>query len=508
MKRLLKILSFGGIALLVAVLVVASLLGRVCGASFAVDNIYHSVWFIALWAVTAVAAMVYVMLVSRRATLVVLHASFVLVLLGAFVSFLTSRRGDMVLVQEGAPASMFETADGTLERLPFRLQLLSIDTVCSDGDAVPDDYIAHIVADDRLEQMAHVVSLNRPMQKDGYQLCIKGVDDGYLSLLVSYDTYGRYISYAGYTMVFLSFLMLFFDPKSGFNSVLQQMKGASGDIKCGSGKQKARLHKVPSLCSHLSSLTTQCVAEFASARYSKSTLSLCSRLLTASRFPLSAFSILLCVLVLVCLFWYGRGVFPATNGAEALMLLVVFVMLFAVALRHKREFALLRRVLVVVSVIIFAIAACNLDGGGEVQPILRTPLLGVHVTTIIIAYALLACAAVNAVIALCTADGRRQEKQAHLGRLLLYPATMLLAGGIFIGAVWANLSWGRYWGWDPKEVWALVTLLVCSVAFHTRSLRFMARPVVFHIFCIVAFVAVLFTYFGVNYLLGGLHSYA
>ena len=454
--------------MLVAVLVVASLLGRVYGASFAIDNIYHSVWFIALWAVTAVAAMGYVMRVSRRATLVVLHASFVLVLLGAFVSFLTSRRGDMVLVQEGAPASMFETADGTLERLPFRLQLLSIDTVCSDGDAVPDDYIAHIVADDRLEQMAHVVSLNRPMRKDGYQLCIKGVDDAYLSLLVSYDTYGRYISYAGYAMVFLSFLMLFFDPKSGFNSVLQQMKGASGEVPV----KKER---------------------------DAWSLGILARRMWVA-LPVS--------FLFLCVLWYGRGVFPATNGAEALMLLVLFVMLLAVALGRKREFALLRRVLVVVSVIIFAIAACNLDGGGEVQPILRTPLLGVHVTTIIIAYALLACAAVNAVIALCTADGRRQEKQAHLGRLLLYPATMLLAGGIFIGAVWANLSWGRYWGWDPKEVWALVTLLVCSAAFHTRSLRFMARPVAFHIFCIVAFVAVLFTYFGVNYLLGGLHSYA
>ena len=98
--------------------------------------------------------------------------------------------------------------------------------------------------------------------------------------------------------------------------------------------------------------------------------------------------------------------------------------------------------------------------------------------------------------------------QALLGHALLYPATMLLATGIFIGAVWANISWGRYWGWDPKEVWALITLLLCSVAFHTRSLRFISKPVTFHIFCIVAFVAVLFTYFGVNYLLGGLHSYA
>ena len=124
------------------------------------------------------------------------------------------------------------------------------------------------------------------------------------------------------------------------------------------------------------------------------------------------------------------------------------------------------------------------------------------------AYALLAVIAVNGIIALCTKDEKRRAQQALLGRLLLYPATMLLATGIFIGAVWANLSWGRYWGWDPKEVWALVTLLVCSVAFHSHSLRFISKPVAFHIFCIVAFMAVLFTFFGVNWLLGGLHSYA
>ena len=97
---------------------------------------------------------------------------------------------------------------------------------------------------------------------------------------------------------------------------------------------------------------------------------------------------------------------------------------------------------------------------------------------------------------------------ALVGRVLLYPAVILLMTGIFTGAVWANLSWGRYWGWDPKEVWALITMLVAAVAFHTRSLPFISRPLVFHLFCIVAFVAMLFTYFGVNYLLGGLHSYA
>ena len=460
MKGLLKILSFGGIALLVAVLIAASLLGRIYGSSFAIDNIYHSVWFIALWAVTAVASMVYIMRVSRRATLVVLHTSFVVVLLGAFTSFLTSRHGEISIAQDTVPASMFEMPDGTLEKLPFRLQLASIETVGLASDDVPSDYIAHIVADDRSGQAMYVVSLNSPAIIKGYQFCIKGVADGALSLLVSYDTYGRKISYVGYLMVFLSFVMLFFDRKSGFTALLYKLKGENDKVK-------------------------DCTNEF-----------------SAFRFPFSAF------MVLLCLLWYGRGVFPATNGAEALMLLALSVALLAVALGRKGQFALLRRALLVVAGVFFVIAVCSLDGGGEVQPILRTPLLGVHVITIIIAYALLACAAVNAVIALCIKDSRRRVTQALLGRLLLYPATMLLATGIFIGAVWANLSWGRYWGWDPKEVWALVTLLVCSVVFHTRSLPFMAKPVTFHIFCIVAFVAVLFTYFGVNYLLGGLHSYA
>lgn len=84
----------------------------------------------------------------------------------------------------------------------------------------------------------------------------------------------------------------------------------------------------------------------------------------------------------------------------------------------------------------------------------------------------------------------------------------LLGTGIFLGAVWANASWGRYWAWDPKEVWALITFMVYGAAFHARSLRIFRRPLFFHIYMIVAFLTVLMTYFGVNYILGGMHSYA
>ena len=95
----------------------------------------------------------------------------------------------------------------------------------------------------------------------------------------------------------------------------------------------------------------------------------------------------------------------------------------------------------------------------------------------------------------------------RLGRLLLYPAVFFLGAGIFLGAVWSNQSWGRYWAWDPKEVWALITFMVYAVAFHHRSLPWLRCPLCFHSYMVVASLAVLMTYFGVNFLLGGMHSY-
>ena len=473
MKRLFKIISFGTIGVLVAVLIAATLIENIYGSSFAIDGIYHSTWFIAVWALLAVTSMAYILCVSKRRSLILLHASLVLVLLGAFVSFMTSKRGDMVVAQDAVPASMFEMADGTLEKLPFRLQLASVDTVCVNGGETPSDYVVRVVADGKAVQAEYVISLNAPAKIDGYQFCIKGVNGGVVSLLVSHDPYGRPISYAGYLMVFVSFLLLFFDRQSGFHALLLQIKGV---------ERKGESGKVP----------------VKKERDAWSLGILARRMWVA--LPVS--------FLFLCVLWYGRGVFPATNGAEALILLVLFVMLLAVALGRNKRFVLLSRLLVVVAAMFFVVAALGLNDNSDVQPILRTPLLGIHVTTVIMAYALLAVIAVNGIIALCTKDEKRKAQQALLGRLLLYPATMLLAGGIFIGAVWANLSWGRYWGWDPKEVWALVTLLVCSVGFHSHSLRFISKPVAFHVFCIVAFMAVLFTFFGVNYLLGGLHSYA
>ena len=149
----------------------------------------------------------------------------------------------------------------------------------------------------------------------------------------------------------------------------------------------------------------------------------------------------------------------------------------------------------------------------RLMPVLSSPLLSAHVVTIMVAYSLLAFMMLGGVTGIILHYARgghalQVERLSLLSRLLAYPAVACLAVGIFIGAVWANVSWGRYWGWDPKEVWALITLLIYAAALHPASLPALRRPMFFHWFTVIAFLSVLVTYFGVNFLMGGMHSYA
>jgi ABC-type transport system involved in cytochrome c biogenesis permease subunit len=149
----------------------------------------------------------------------------------------------------------------------------------------------------------------------------------------------------------------------------------------------------------------------------------------------------------------------------------------------------------------------------HLMPVLSSPLLSLHVTVIMIAYALLFFIMLNglsAVIVRMTQPTNTQylERLRDISLIMLYPAVALLAAGIFIGAVWANISWGNYWSWDPKEVWALITLLVYIAPLHSTLWKSFQKPLFFHLYCILAFLSVLITYFGVNMLLGGMHSYA
>jgi ABC-type transport system involved in cytochrome c biogenesis permease subunit len=132
--------------------------------------------------------------------------------------------------------------------------------------------------------------------------------------------------------------------------------------------------------------------------------------------------------------------------------------------------------------------------------VLNSRLLPLHIATIMMAYTLLFFIFLSSLVGII--KSKLRQTTLHLSQLLLFPAIAFLCYGIFIGAIWANVSWGTYWSWDPKETWALITLMVYAVPAH-RSIR-MNR----HVYMTLAFLSILITYFGVNFFLGGMHSYA
>lgn len=219
--------------------------------------------------------------------------------------------------------------------------------------------------------------------------------------------------------------------------------------------------------------------------------------------------------------WYISGHIPLSNGHETMQSLAWFIMLLGlipdlstpskgganrVSAHPLSEGAGGVLLLASMPLMVSMMSASN-PQITHLTPVLQSPLLSLHVSIIMLSYALLAFVMLNSVLALC-GNAAQQQRQMAFSQQLLRPAVGCLAIGIFLGAVWANVSWGRYWGWDPKEVWALITLLVYAAPLHAQSLPFFRRPRVFHIYCLLAFLSVLFTYFGVNFLLGGLHSYA
>lgn len=224
--------------------------------------------------------------------------------------------------------------------------------------------------------------------------------------------------------------------------------------------------------------------------------------------------------------WYISGHIPMSNGHETMQLMAWLALLVgilssviysgsATSYKRSRPIAPSERpatryasaILISAMALMVSMMTASNPQITLLMPVLQSPLLSMHVSVIMLSYTLFAFMMMNGVVGLFMSEAH-QQRMAALNRRILRPAIACLVIGIFIGAVWANISWGRYWGWDPKEVWALITLLVYALPLHSRSLPLFQRPRVFLIYSIIAFAAVAFTYFGVNFLLGGMHSYA
>ena len=215
----------------------------------------------------------------------------------------------------------------------------------------------------------------------------------------------------------------------------------------------------------------------------------------------------------ICLRGYVSNHLPLSNGFETMQFMAWCTLLLTFLLQRKFAMLLPFGFLLCGLTLMVSMLGESNPQITQLMPVLQSPLLSIHVVVIMIAYSLLAFIMLNGVTAVILHQSQKEckeqiERLQIISQIILYPAIFLLAIGIFIGAVWANVSWGRYWGWDPKEVWALITMLVYALALHPRSLPWFHRTMFFHVFCLTAFITVLITYFGVNFLLGGMHSYA
>lgn len=204
--------------------------------------------------------------------------------------------------------------------------------------------------------------------------------------------------------------------------------------------------------------------------------------------------------------WIISGNIPMSNGYESMLTVAWFVMLISILIQLRIRIVMVFGFLI--SGFFLLVSHINqMDPAiGQMMPVLNSPLLSIHVSIIMMSYALLSLTFICGIMGICLRS-HGEELQA-LSRIFLYPALTTMGFGIFIGAIWANVSWGNYWSWDSKETWALITFMIYAVVVHTQSLPVFRKPLVYHIYITLAFLSIAMTYFGVNYFLTGMHSYA
>jgi len=377
-------LPFVLVIFLVIAIAVATVLENRYDTHYALQHVYGAWWFIALWAVLALAGswLMYKRKMWKQPSVFLLHLSFLVILIGALTTHITSHRG-MVHLREGETCRSYWTKDKQglytqTEQMPFYLALKDFQVQYDADNVTPSNYVSLVIIATREGKEETTISMNNIGRVKGYRIYQTSFDDDEQGSVftISYDPWGTGITYAGYLLLAISMIWVSLNRKE------KSEKDSS-----------------------LSTLNPK----------------------------LSTFLLTFC----------------------------------GTAMASYMVIAISRSPLV---------------------PVLRSPFLFVHVGSIMLSYILLVVSIIR--------------------RDVLRPAVFLLATGIFLGALWANVSWGTYWSWDPKESWALITLLVYSIPLHNRSLPWFNSIRNYRIYSILAFACLLMTYFGVNFLLGGMHSYA
>ena len=583
-----KKLSFALMGVVAVVIAVSTILPNS-------ETIYGSLWFKLLWGAIVVCGTAVILKARlwQRPAVFLLHLSFIVILLGALITSLTSHRGTLHL-RQGIPTDGY-VCQNQLFHLPEYIRLDSFYIVRYPGTQAPQDYVSLISS----EGKNYRISMNKIARIHGYRLYQTSYDEDLQGsiLTVNYDPYGTPVTYAGYTLFLISFLLTLIKPKRKYcaliallvvsaatannslpviprhqaDSLEQQtviwnnrtvpfgvvahdfmqkvygkpnfqgltptqtvvswtlapkawnaqplIKEKGKGYRClndfigysqatpvlrGMGQNAATDEKVALILMLQNGTLTQTPTADAPKL---STTRIQAELLNV-RMPWSIIGVAICALSLLASFirripkrpilasslaflifhsglrWYLSGHIPLSNTYETLHFVALCLVAYATIKIKESWTALL-------AAIAALFVAWLVDRNPQItplMPILHSPWLSAHVSIIMLSYALLVL--------------------SFFRRQLLRVAVGLLAIGIFLGAVWANVSWGAYWTWDPKESWALITLIAYSIPLHTESLPWFRSTRNYRLYSLLCLAALLMTYFGVNYLLGGMHSYA
>ena len=541
MKRTCKYLSYGAAAVLIVMMMAATVVEKIHGTPAAFRWFYNSPLFIILWAVAAVAGLIYLVKAGtpKRIWTMGLHVGLAVILAGALITHLFGESGEIHL-REGETTAAYVLDDESPATLPFSIRLEAFAIDYYEGTMRPLDYRSDITF--LPEGNAVRISMNNIAKYRGYRFYQADYDeDGKGSILaVSHDPWGVGVTYAGYLLLLLSMIGFFFQKDTAFRKALRRVATMTAAVAFfalapapasaqsmpeGMGMPKKEAGTPEFMLT--SKAKVQANQLYMSIARPKVQFMLCLTLgivlfvlgavliSKKRRFPawvlhggaVIALLMWLYLTLVIGLRWYISGTGPYVGRYNVMMLMAWFSTL-AILLLYRR-FPLIEPLGFLLAGFTMLLASRENVSPQimPLMPVLRSPLLSIHVVSMMMSYTLFGLVAFNGIMGVAVPSREARESLRDVSLVVLYPAVFLLTFGTFLGAVWANISWGSYWAWDPKETWALVTMLVYAFTLHGGALKPFRNPRFFHWYTIAAFLCVLITYFGVNLLLGGMHSY-
>ena len=216
--------------------------------------------------------------------------------------------------------------------------------------------------------------------------------------------------------------------------------------------------------------------------------------------------------------WYISGNAPWSNAYESIIYVAWATMLFGIFFGRKSALTLTATTFLTAIILTFAHQNWLDPAIANLQPVLNSWWLLVHVSIIVASYGPFSLGMILGIFALflmAFTNEKNKEKMdlnikeiTVINEMAVTIGLIMLTIGNFLGGMWANESWGRYWGWDPKETWALISIMVYAFVLHMRLIPGLRGRYTFNLWSVLAYASIMMTYFGVNFYLSGLHSYA